>query len=72
MSLLPFLRRKQPEAAPAAASVAPFLAGWSIEVMPRTAERPRPRPVNLVVKKGSNIRAAIDGSMPAPVSETST
>ena len=40
MSLLPFLRRKQPQAIPAAgASVAPFLEGWSIEVMPRTAEK---------------------------------
>lgn len=38
MSLLPFLRRKRPEAA-AAVPVAPFLSGWSIEVMPRTAEK---------------------------------
>ena len=40
MSLLPFLRRTAP-AAPAAPapSVARFLQGWSIEVMPRTAEK---------------------------------
>jgi methylenetetrahydrofolate reductase (NADPH) len=37
MSLLPFLRRK-PEA-PAGAAVPAFLSGWSIEVMPRTAEK---------------------------------
>lgn len=38
MSLLPFLRRKEAPAAPPV-SVARFLAGWSIEVMPRTAEK---------------------------------
>lgn len=37
MSLLPFLRRT-PSAAPSAATPA-FLSGWSIEVMPRTAEK---------------------------------
>jgi methylenetetrahydrofolate reductase (NADPH) len=37
MSLLPFLRRK-PEAPPAEATPR-FLHGWSIEVMPRTAEK---------------------------------
>ncbi len=38
MSLLPFLRRKP--AAPAAGEAVPrFLSGWSIEVMPRTAEK---------------------------------
>jgi methylenetetrahydrofolate reductase (NADPH) len=37
MSLLPFLRREAPAAA--APSVGRFLAGWSIEVMPRTAEK---------------------------------
>ena len=37
MSLLPFLRRKE---APAAATATPaLLRGWSIEVMPRTAEK---------------------------------
>ncbi len=38
MSLLPFFRREVP-AAPASSSVARFLHGWSIEVMPRTAEK---------------------------------
>lgn len=37
MSLLPFLRRT-PSAAPSAATPK-FLTGWSIEVMPRTAEK---------------------------------
>ena len=37
MSLLPFLRRK-PEA-PVGEAVPRFLSGWSIEVMPRTAEK---------------------------------
>ena len=35
------------------------------------AERPRPRPVGLVVKKGSKIRAMTSGLMPRPVSLTS-
>lgn len=38
MSLLPFLRRK-PEAPATGGATAGFLAGWSIEVMPRTAEK---------------------------------
>ncbi len=39
MSLLPFLRRK-PETPPAASELTPrLLQGWSIEVMPRTAEK---------------------------------
>jgi methylenetetrahydrofolate reductase (NADPH) len=38
MSLLPFLRRK-PEALSSAAATPRFLSGWSIEVMPRTAEK---------------------------------
>ena len=36
--------------------------------MPWTAARPRPRPVNLVVKKGSKIRALVSSSMPEPLS----
>jgi methylenetetrahydrofolate reductase (NADPH) len=36
MSLLPFLRRKADEPA---LGLGPLLAGWSIEVMPRTAEK---------------------------------
>lgn len=38
MSLMPFLRRKS-EPAAASVDVSPFLTGWSIEVMPRTAEK---------------------------------
>ena len=38
MSLLPFLRRK-PDAPLNAAATPRFLSGWSIEVMPRTAEK---------------------------------
>jgi methylenetetrahydrofolate reductase (NADPH) len=39
MSLLPFLRRKADAPVPPAAATADFLSGWSIEVMPRTAEK---------------------------------
>ena len=38
--------------------------------MPWTADSPNPRPVNFVVKKGSNILARVCPSMPQPVSET--
>ena len=40
--------------------------------MPRAAAMPRPRPVNLVVKKGSKSFSRVDGSMPQPLSETSS
>ncbi len=39
MSLLPFLKRKEAAPAPVAADVEAFLKGYSIEVMPRTAEK---------------------------------
>lgn len=39
MSLLPFLRRKPEAPAAPTAATARFLQGWSIEVMPRTAEK---------------------------------
>lgn len=39
MSLLPFLRRKPEAPASAPEATARFLSGWSIEVMPRTAEK---------------------------------
>ncbi len=39
MSLIPFLRRKAEAPSVPAASTARFLTGWSIEVMPRTAEK---------------------------------
>ncbi|EPX83843.1 5,10-methylenetetrahydrofolate reductase [Rubellimicrobium thermophilum DSM 16684] len=39
MSLLPFLRRKSESAAAPGGAVPAFLSGWSIEVMPRTAEK---------------------------------
>ena len=35
------------------------------------ADRPRPRPENLVVKNGSNSRLRVSGLMPQPVSATS-
>lgn len=38
MSLLPFLRRKEAPATPSE-TTSRFLSGWSIEVMPRTAEK---------------------------------
>jgi len=39
---------------------------------PSTAANPRPLPVNLVVKNGSKIRFRVSGSMPLPVSDTSS
>jgi methylenetetrahydrofolate reductase (NADPH) len=39
MSLLPFLRRKPEATATPSAATPTFLSGWSIEVMPRTAEK---------------------------------
>jgi methylenetetrahydrofolate reductase (NADPH) len=39
MSLLPFLRRKPEAPTTPAAETSRFLGGWSIEVMPRTAEK---------------------------------
>ena len=39
MSLLPFLRRKPEAPVAPAETTARFLSGWSIEVMPRTAEK---------------------------------
>lgn len=39
MSLLPFLRRKAEAPAAPSEAAARFLSGWSIEVMPRTAEK---------------------------------
>lgn len=39
MSLLPFLRRKPEPPVAAGGATARFLKGWSIEVMPRTAEK---------------------------------
>ncbi len=41
-----------------------------VRIIPPTAARPRPRPVNLVVKNGSKMRARVAASMPLPVSET--
>ena len=40
--------------------------------IPRTADSPSPRPVNLVVKKGSKILALTPSSMPQPLSCTSS
>ncbi len=40
--------------------------------MPSTAARPRPRPVNFVVKKGSKTRSRVAASMPSPSSRTSS
>src|SRR5678815_3449967 len=37
-----------------------------LRMMPCTAARPRPRPVNLVVKNGSKILATVAGSIPEP------
>src|SRR5690606_23449891 len=39
-----------------------------LRTMPRTGARPSPRPVNLVVKKGSKMRARTSGVMPLPLS----
>ena len=39
MSLLPFLRRKSDAPVMPAVATPQFLRGWSIEVMPRTAEK---------------------------------
>ena len=38
--------------------------------IPWTAAKPNPRPVNFVVKKGSNIFASVCSSMPQPVGGT--
>ncbi len=41
-------------------------------MMPSTADRPSPRPANLVVKNGSNSLARVASSIPHPVSATTT
>ena len=43
---------------------------WA-RTIPITAASPSPRPVNLVVKKGSKILACVSRLMPHPVSHTS-
>ena len=43
---------------------------WS-RTMPCTAASPRPRPSNVVVKKGSKARSRVASSMPSPSSRTS-
>ena len=39
--------------------------------IPSTTASPKPRPVDLVLKKGSNILACVSGDIPQPVSEIS-
>ena len=58
--------------------VAPFSAALSTRIAPRwprtipsTAAMPSPRPVNFVVKNGSNIRFCVCSSIPQPLSATS-
>ena len=46
------------------------IAPPSVVIMSRTAAKPNPRPVILVVKNGSKMRAAVWGSIPLPLSCT--
>ena len=56
---------------PLPGAVSTAIAPLCARMMPSTAERPRPRPVNFVVKKGSKILAFTSSDMPQPVSLTS-
>jgi methylenetetrahydrofolate reductase (NADPH) len=60
MSLLPFLRRKA-ETLPPSEATPRFLAGWSIEVMPRTAEKVED--FRAILPQGTRVYVAhIDGT----------
>src|SRR3954463_10159671 len=55
---------------PAPGALSTEMAPACERTMPWTAAKPRPRPVDLVVKKGSKILARVAPDIPQPVSET--